>query len=71
MEQPNIWKEHFDNMMSEDTSLDGFKRTLAFCIAWHATEEDRDDRFKHLSIIIQLKTSIAVLAKLEEIKDAQ
>jgi hypothetical protein len=67
----NVWIEHFNKINGigvKDTTND-FEKLKQFCTTMLLNPSDTNDKLQLISIIIQLKTSIAIMSKLNELKD--
>lgn len=69
MESPNFWKEDFARMMNGDQTVNELQDMLSLCGKWLSEENKREDIFKILSFVIQLRVSIAILTKLDQLKE--
>jgi hypothetical protein len=65
----NFWMDERKRQLEgNDTTLEGMKEKLRFCLDWLSKTKDKEELFHLISITLQLKSSRAILSKLDELK---
>ena len=65
----DFWLNEFKRQMqTSDPTIEHQKKILQLCIDWLDETENREEKMQLLTMTIQLKSSIAILTRLGELK---